>query len=31
MAGRVKARRRPLEGRSWAARGGRTWQDSVVA
>jgi hypothetical protein len=31
MAGRVKARRQPLEAWSWAARGGRMWRDSAVA
>jgi hypothetical protein len=31
MARRVKARRRPLEARSWVARGVRTRQDSTVA
>jgi hypothetical protein len=31
MAGRVKARRQPLKARSWVARGGRTWRDSVAA
>jgi hypothetical protein len=27
MAGRVKARRQPHEAWSWAAQGGRGWQD----
>jgi hypothetical protein len=31
MAGQVEARRRPLEARSWAARGGRMRRDSVAA
>jgi hypothetical protein len=30
MARRVKARRQPLEARSWMTRGGRMWRDSVV-
>jgi hypothetical protein len=31
MAGRVKARRRPLEVWSWATQGGLTRRDSVVS
>jgi hypothetical protein len=31
MAGRVKARRWPLEAWSWAVQGGRMQQDSVAA
>jgi hypothetical protein len=31
MVRRVEVRRRPLEARSWAMRGGRTQQDSAAA
>jgi hypothetical protein len=31
MGGRVKARRQPLEARSWAAQGGRMWRDLAAA